>query len=263
MRPDSCTGKIKWRGCACVCNMVLRGHPLRSLSWSLSLNSHQLLMTDFDPFHIGRFSFILLLPPIFLIVYPFKFFQRFITRCRIDSTAVRTFVEAFQGSYKDGTNGTRDCRYFASTYFLLRLISFCSMSATSDLVLLRLIEVVTLILFIVSIAMLHPYKKRQHTLIDLFILTVLSLVLSLAFYNAAVPNGSFVINAFLMLCTMVPVFFMTGLVIRHLVRQSKNKWKKNYSVSRSREEERLLDASDQLPDRINNPDKYHRSININ
>ena len=201
--------------------------------------------------------FILLLPPIFLIIYPFTFFQRFITRCRIDSTAVRTLVEAFQGSYKDGTNGTRDCRYFASMYFLMRLISFCVLTATSDIVLLRLIDLVTLFLFIASIAMLHPYKKPRHTLIDLFILTILGLVLSFAFYNAAVPNGSFIINAFLMIFTVVPVIFMTGLVIRHLVRQNKNKWKNHSSAGRSRENERLLDISEQIPDRINNPDKYH------
>ena len=61
-------------------------------------------------------------PPIVLLFYQAAFFQKCLTRCKMNSQALRTFVETFQGCYKDGTNGTRDCRYFAGLYFIFRII---------------------------------------------------------------------------------------------------------------------------------------------
>ena len=61
-------------------------------------------------------------PPIVLTFYQAVFFRKCLTRCKMNSQALRTFVEAFQGCYKDGTNGTRDCRYFAGLYFIFRII---------------------------------------------------------------------------------------------------------------------------------------------
>ena len=62
------------------------------------------------------------IPPIVLTFYQASFFQKCLTRCKMNSQALRTFVETFQGCYKDGTNSTRDCRYFAGLYFIFRLI---------------------------------------------------------------------------------------------------------------------------------------------
>ena len=42
--------------------------------------------------------------------------------CKQRWLALHTFVDAFQGCYKDGTNGTHDCRYFAGIYLRLRII---------------------------------------------------------------------------------------------------------------------------------------------
>jgi len=36
--------------------------------------------------------------------------------------ALHIFIDSFQGCYKDGTNGTRDCRYFAGVYLTTRLL---------------------------------------------------------------------------------------------------------------------------------------------
>ena len=60
-------------------------------------------------------------PLILLIVYPMSCFQK--CCCGANNYALRTFVDAFQGHYKDGTeSGTRDCRWFAGIYFLGRIM---------------------------------------------------------------------------------------------------------------------------------------------
>ena len=64
--------------------------------------------------------FFVILPVTTLVLYPFTFFQRFLNlfpgRFLI---FMGTFMDAFQGCYKDETEqGTHDCRWFSSAYFL-------------------------------------------------------------------------------------------------------------------------------------------------
>ena len=110
-------------------------------------------------------------PPIVLIFYPTSLFQKCLTKCKINSQALRTFVETFQGCYKDGTNGTRDCRYFAGLYFILRIIAvplaftnyqtFFSGSAH--------LYWITALLF----ALVQPYKKYMYNVIDAVIFAIM------------------------------------------------------------------------------------------
>ena len=64
----------------------------------------------------------ILFPILLLLLYPMRCFQQCLGPCRVRWHALHIFVDAFQGWYKDGTNGTRDCRYFAAVHFLVRLI---------------------------------------------------------------------------------------------------------------------------------------------
>ena len=58
------------------------------------------------------------LPILLLCLYPCHCFQRFLNRYHLSSPALHTFMDTFQGGFKDGTNGTRDCRYFAALFDL-------------------------------------------------------------------------------------------------------------------------------------------------
>ena len=58
-------------------------------------------------------------PLLLLLLYPMRSFQRCLGYCtRIRWHFLHTFADAFQGCYKNGTNGTRDYRYFAGLYLL-------------------------------------------------------------------------------------------------------------------------------------------------
>lgn len=202
--------------------------------------------------------FIVLLPPLFLLVYPLRPFQRLLTKWRIDYTAVRTFVDAFQGCYKDGTNGTHDCRYFASIYFGVRLLAFCLMTVTGNLVALRLIQTIIILFFILAVGLARPYKNDQFTNRDLFILIILEIVIACAFYNAAIPNGSLAVNTVLMIATLTPLVFMSGLVARHILfKQRHCNRRRNRGQSSHSEVDRLLqEVSDDFPDRVLHPEIY-------
>jgi len=61
--------------------------------------------------------------PIFLLIlYPTRIFRKCIACCGFRRQyALYTFMEAFQGQYKDGTNGTRDFRIVSSLYLIIRI----------------------------------------------------------------------------------------------------------------------------------------------
>ena len=71
-------------------------------------------------------SFIfLVLPVAILALYPFGFFQKFLNLFPFRWYILHTFVDSFQGWYKDGTEpGTRDYRHFSVGYILFFYFGF-------------------------------------------------------------------------------------------------------------------------------------------
>ena len=70
------------------------------------------------------FLFVVILPLVLLVLYPCQCFQRCLTRCQLRTDTLHIFMNAFQGCYRDGTNGTRDCRWFAVVYLGARFILY-------------------------------------------------------------------------------------------------------------------------------------------
>ena len=62
-----------------------------------------------------------ILPVAILTLYPFAFFQKFLNLFPVRWYILHTFVDSFQGCYKDGTEqGTRDCRLFSVLFLICR-----------------------------------------------------------------------------------------------------------------------------------------------
>ena len=112
-------------------------------------------------------------PPIVLIFYQATFFQKCLTQCKMNTQFLRTFVETFQGCYKDGTNGTRDCRYFAGLYFILRITVVLSF-ATVPLAIIgsALLYWCTALLF----ALVQPYKVHLYNVVDAVIFALMGTI---------------------------------------------------------------------------------------
>ena len=81
--------------------------------------------TDHLPFAVVSICVVLVfivLPTLLLILYPTRIFRKCIACCRFRRWhALHTFMEAFQGQYKDGTNGTRDFRMVSALYLVFRI----------------------------------------------------------------------------------------------------------------------------------------------
>lgn len=113
---------------------------------------------------IAILSFIIinLFPFVLLLFYPMKWFQRVLNRFMLSHPALHTFVDSFAGCYKDGTElGTRDCRYFAAFFLLLRILVYIvyqltltvSFYAWSGLIITA---------FTVVLTVVQPYKPQYN-----------------------------------------------------------------------------------------------------
>ena len=97
-------------------------------------------------------------PILLLCVYPCRCFQRFLNRHHLSNLTLHTFMDTFQGSFKDGTNGTRDCRYFAGIYLAARLMLYISFGF-SIINYSNSTIIAVLVVFVLLLATFQPYKE--------------------------------------------------------------------------------------------------------
>ena len=155
-----------------------------------------------------------LVPTLLLFLYPCHFCQKFLNKINCNSVILRTFMDVFQGNYKDGTNGTRDYRFFSGIFFCTRFFivgSFLLLNSQFSVILFGTIT--TMLVF--SIAILHPQQKYIHYLLDCFILMIFSLLI-FSIIGASLVHKNFILfhfqSIFLAIASNLPLFYGFGLV---------------------------------------------------
>ena len=154
-------------------------------------------------------------PPVFLLLYPTKPFLRCLNWCRVRGPVIQAFVDAFQGDFKDGTNSTRDYRYFAGLYFLLRLgtrlAEFAQISAYIFICIVM--YTITALIF----AIVKPYKNNIYNIVDSVLFGVLALIYITILYGylflIVVAGDATWIWAILDLLSSLPLVYISGLLL--------------------------------------------------
>ena len=139
----------------------------------------------------------ILFPLLLLLLYPMRCFQRCLDRCRVRWHALNIFIDAFQGCYKDGTNGTRDCRYFAALYFLARVL-LCIVFAITRSVVFYAVALFVLIGVAMLLVIVQPYKTEfaMYNVVDTIFVLVLAMWFgTVAFVSIAVVKASNLVKA--------------------------------------------------------------------
>ena len=205
-------------------------------------------------------------PIVLLIVYPMQYFQRCLGHCGLRCHALNTFMDAFQGCYKDGTNGTRDCRYFAALYLIIRIIFFFVLALTLD-VLFYAVCLFMLIVFAMLIAIIQPYKAEFaiYNIVDTVFVLILALwyctvmcveLASLKDYRYTTTS-----KVAMAVVAVLPLFYITAITLhwvcsrtmigRNLIRKIRG-WVQHQPL------QQLQDVNDEdfLPHRLSNPEQY-------
>ena len=164
---------------------------------------------------LAIFMFVLffLLPVILLLSYPFSCFQRFLNRTGLNYVALRTFIDVFQGYYKDGTNGTKDYRCFCVFPFLFPLI-VCSVFTVTKCVFFYHFASFFGILYVTLILVLQPFKQFMHNVITAIMLTALVMGSWSMIINNTDSTSPLYINFSIILLTVslcIPFVYALGL----------------------------------------------------
>ena len=165
--------------------------------------------------------FLIILPLLLFFLYPMRCFQKYLTFFNLRCHALRVFMDAFQGHYKDGTDGTRDCRYFAAVYPLFKITLFLVYTVTlSDL--FYAVGTVGLVLLAMLIVIVQPYKVKFAT----YNMTDSVLILLLAGWYASVlclsvsssKSFKFVKVSFIIiaLTAILPLFYILVVIMHWL-----------------------------------------------
>jgi len=150
----------------------------------------------------------ILFPILLLLLYPMCFFQWCLDCCGVRWHALHFFINAFQGCYKDGTNGTRDWRYIATVLLSTRVLLFF-IFALSPTSLFYGVAQFVFITLAMMIAVMQPYKTH----FSIYNAVDSILVLLMALWCASVVCMWLVLLSIL---SVLPLFYIS-FVILHLI----------------------------------------------
>ena len=103
-------------------NYIPRHRPPYRMFYNASISNFSEEHLPFAVLAILTIFTFIIIPLLILLLYPVRTFQKFLDCCRIRWHALHIFADVFQGSYKDGTRGTPDWRYFAGFYLIFRIV---------------------------------------------------------------------------------------------------------------------------------------------
>ena len=117
-----------------------------------------------------------LTPMLLLFLYPCSCFQRFLNHTGCSRYhSLHIFMDTFQGHYKDGTEGTRDFRFFSGLYLLLRAVVYIS-TVLAYQVSSYAYTTIFLTVFTVFLALSQPFKKYLYNVTEAIILVVIAML---------------------------------------------------------------------------------------
>lgn len=209
------------------------------------------------------------LPVVLLIIYPTKCFQKCFGRCHWRrQQALRTFMSAFNGYYKDGTEGTRDCRYFAAVDLVIRIIPPLIYAMTQN-AMFHTLTIFFLIILAILMMLINPYKKNYgwYNTVDvvLILLTVLFLTSVISIYLSSIIDYEryFVLcNTVSLILPIAALGYILAIMVHWLFSQS---WMQKFSCTewfichswwKKHNPEYATEQDINLPDRLNNPNDY-------
>ena len=211
------------------------------------------------------FTFVFL-PPLFLCLYPTRMFQRCLGYCRIRWHALHAFAAAFNGCYKDGTNGTRDYRYFGGFYLVLCNVFIIVAIVTSGTKYAWMSHALWALFASLFLALSQPYKESLFNFFDgslLAFLAVAMLAIVQNIYISSVPNE--VVYAIFML----PLFYLILFVVCRIALHTNLRHRKlgavmeRFTAYHTACEQECHEEEQDVPDRLINPEEYRDLLSVN
>ena len=117
-----------------------------------------------------------ILPILLLCLYPCQCFQKLLNCCGQRCTVLHTFMDTFQGCYKNRADGSCDRRWFSAVYLVSRIASLILVATTHEITLLLLYITFLLILTAILTTVVQPYKSHKYNIVDAVLILILAII---------------------------------------------------------------------------------------
>ena len=161
-------------------------------------------------------------PTLVVIAYPIKMCQKcFIILPHRSQIFLHTFMDSFQGCYKDGTeHGTRDCRWFLSLLLMLQFILISMYAYFLDTVFYQSGAMALMITAIITIVA-DPFKNHlshHSSIMAIFVLFIVALYACALGFNMAETKNNFVTSnmfqSLIVLVAVLTLLYISVLILR-------------------------------------------------
>ena len=161
---------------------------------------------------------LILIPLLLLFLYPLRSFQTFLNNHHWQCSTLHIFADTFQGCYKNGTNGTRDYRWFAGLHLLMRFIIIFFLDVSRYHKTTVTLQTVTVALYTTMLVTCQPYKNNIYLKLDITVLFGLLLwttaVMTYGLESHVTSSYTFVFHLILViLATLVTFVYFIGLLV--------------------------------------------------
>lgn len=178
-------------------------------------NSHHL------PLGLFFFTAFNIVPIVVLFIYSLRKPQHQ-ARIRFENEQrfFRPLLNTLVASYRDGSDGRCNCRWFSVVYLVARIVICVTLMLTPN-IFFQFVAAAILLATGMLVAVVRPYKSNFYNTVD--IILMLSLALSYtsiaAYYFASFmsPTLTPLVQSFGEVVCLVPFAYMTGLVLYHAV----------------------------------------------
>ena len=202
----------------------------------------------------------IILPTVTLALYQFAFFQKFLNLFPFRWYILHTFVDSFQGCYKNRTEpSTCDCRWFSAAYLGLRVICLLLYGITLNSSFYPLI-ILFVFSFVLLLVLVQPYKTSAsgHLKTNIVFLIVTSMLFE-ALSRVALSNlrANTLFYVLAMCLSLIPLVYIVVFVFYSIFCRKFFLELASRFHSRFRGYEALGDTAEAIDsDRVVNPQEY-------
>ena len=164
-----------------------------------------------------------IIPVATLLFYQCRYFQKLLNCLPLPWYILHTFADSFQGCFKNGTEpGTRDCRWFAGAYFVLRVALYLVYVFTLQTIYFSIGSIV-LLFFVVLLVKVQPYKRDMayQTNLNATFLVMIALwyisITGCTFSQLAGPNFTSSFYAVIIVMVISPLLYLAYIAFRWVV----------------------------------------------
>ena len=166
--------------------------------------------------------------PLVMIIYPTRVGTWVGNRWRTGRIRIagKTFIEAFQGCYKDGTNGDRDYRVIPGLYLIVRFFigTLYIQQANTDLHDNRGVRITVIVASLVTAAfygLAKPYKRKLHNLYDVLLYSLLAVQNVILYAVTSFPKYKFFLVGLLSGLSLLPLAIAVPALLISFILQKK------------------------------------------